>query len=257
MSARSFPEIERAWIAHDPDRARVPPECWRRLRTFKRHIAPAAAKVTRVSADEPVLRPLVTDFLFKKKLGKARAMAKLKRILAPATFTVSEGGLMWSWLEPRGPLLNSDRPGEQQDCVLVNFGTTMRYGRHAASMVAWSLELPDHSLGRLLQRSPHADLAEVLHQAHLEFLLADADQVCREDGQSFYLRAGQGLFICNAIYAKTPTGQKFIYGRAQTWISKQQARPDQVPVAPPATDNDGAMSMGRLIHLAAVEGEEP
>jgi hypothetical protein len=38
-------QIERAWIAHDPSRAKIPQDAWRALRNFKKQITPQAARV--------------------------------------------------------------------------------------------------------------------------------------------------------------------------------------------------------------------
>ena len=42
-------QIERGWLAHEPERARIPREVWRQLRTFKRAIAPVAARIEAAS----------------------------------------------------------------------------------------------------------------------------------------------------------------------------------------------------------------
>jgi hypothetical protein len=78
MDARTR-EIERAWIAHQPERARIPPEAWRQLRIFKRSLVPQVARINKAGADRDFLHEVVKDYAFKATLGKQRAFAKLTR----------------------------------------------------------------------------------------------------------------------------------------------------------------------------------
>jgi len=249
----------RPWYALSPEEQREcqqRAEARRRLRAFKRSIAPAAAKINRAVRDEAMQR-LLTDYVFKKGIGRARALGKLKKYLPGATLQAGDGGVVtWSWLEPSDPVLISDGPSKQQECLVVNFGIGGRQSARTAGLLVFlSLEVPDHALARLLQRSPNADIAAALIEAHEEYLQGDAEAVleCMKADREFYLRGGPGVFICEGI-AATSNGQRYVYARAQTWIGDSMIRPDQQPL-PAAKDIDEAM-IGILVGLAMMEHGE-
>ena len=118
-------EIERAWALHQG--RRVPAEVWRRVRAFKRSIAPEAAKLSRALSDKTTMQRLFTDFPFKKGIGRARALARLQKHLTGATLQAGDGAVVITWLEPTGPLLDSEDPSLQQDCIIVCLGIELRF----------------------------------------------------------------------------------------------------------------------------------
>jgi hypothetical protein len=174
-------------------------EATRKLRVWKRAIAPAAAKIDRALADETTTHQLITDFAFKKNAGKAKALARLRQHLAPAKLSAGRDIFTWSWLKPTGPLLASDDPSLRQNCVIARFGIGGRRSAHfAGAAVVLSLEVPDHALVRLLERSPNADIEAAVFEAQDGYLHANNQAVleCMKSYREFYLRAGPGLFIC-------------------------------------------------------------
>jgi hypothetical protein len=108
--------------------------------------------------------------------------------------------------------------------------------RHNLSAYASaSVECPDHCLGRLLQRSPGADIGAALQQAHTAFLAADMQTIVAHlrAQTTFYLPAGPGILLCKAIRGVDPRGRVAVFARANTWISDAMRRPDQLPPWPP------------------------
>jgi hypothetical protein len=65
-------QIERGWLRHEPDRAKVPREVWRNLRTFKRVIAPVADRIEAASDDRDRIKGLLYDWTRKGDVGRAR-----------------------------------------------------------------------------------------------------------------------------------------------------------------------------------------
>jgi hypothetical protein len=80
-------QIERGWLAHEPDRAKVPREIWRDLRTFKRTIAPIADRLEAASNDRDRVAGLLYDYVREGEVGCARALAKLRKHFDLATIT--------------------------------------------------------------------------------------------------------------------------------------------------------------------------
>ena len=84
-------QIERGWLAHEPERARIPREIGRQLHTFKRVIAPVAARVEAASNDRECIAGLLYDYVRKSDVGRARALAKV--LAAAGELSGIEGAL--------------------------------------------------------------------------------------------------------------------------------------------------------------------
>jgi hypothetical protein len=233
-------QIDRGWLAHEPDRAKVPREIWRDLRTFKRTIAPIADRLDTASTDRERIAGLLYDWTRKGDVGRARALAKLRKHFPLATITFPRQGIMWSWPAPRGCMLIDPKTyGEAQDAILVRYGFAWIERRMELNgYEAFSIEVPDHETARLMQRAPSVNLPRVLMEAQDQFFAADVATVSRHvaHGTSLYLRCGPGLLICEAISGRTPTGIQYWFARARTWISDSMTRPDQIPIAPATGD---------------------
>jgi hypothetical protein len=220
------------------------------------------------------LHPIVADFVNRSSpQGRRRAFVKLARAFGPA---VTLEGLrldgaypmaVWSILKPRESV-TAGAPAESglaQDCVTVNCLLAGRLPNvdgpgipgPATADGLWSLEIPDHALGRAIERSggrlPDAIIAEAHHnvlrlrQDQLTHTMltvrpvASSDGVLVRLGGEFLVRAGDGGFICELILG--PDGSSddppaplsafanselTIYARANTWISEDMLRPGQV-----------------------------
>jgi hypothetical protein len=251
-------QIERGWLAHEPDRAKVPLEVWRKVRTFKRTIAPIADRLDAAWTDRDLLKGLLYDYACKGDVGRARALAKLRKHFPLATITFPRQGIMWSWLAPRGCMLIDPKDeSEEQDCILLRYGFAwIERKRELNGYEAFSIEVPDHATARLLQRAPDVNLPRVLMQAQDEFFLASVATVSRHIAHNvpLYLRCGPGLLICQAIDGRPPSGINYWFARARTWISDSMIRLDQIPIAPAVGDDP---SMLTLMTALVLRGPQP
>jgi hypothetical protein len=157
-------QLEKSWAEHEPLRRRIPPEAWRALRNFKRRIGPLHDRVEAACTERKTIWKLILDYSRKSGIGSQRAYAKVVRHFHPAAVEKLKKGILWTWLQPRGAILaDAQDYGEAQDAVLVRYG--LGWGkRELVCYLAFSLEVPDHCLARLIQRAPGADLHEVLRQ---------------------------------------------------------------------------------------------
>jgi hypothetical protein len=235
-------EIERAWLIHEPARAEIPAEQWRKLRAFKRDIAVTAGVIEGILKNEKLAQSLVEPIVRKRGIGRQRKLTELRRLLPAANVKIAYKSILEiSWLSPTAPIIaNPQHQGEQQDCTLICYFLAWPRTAHSiAAHSAWAAEIPDHAAARLLQRSPRPpDLRAVLFEAGLAFLAAAADAVVPHVGtdSSVYLPAGDGAFAASIVGAKTTNGQKhFIYARAGTWLSAAMLKPDQIPLPRAAT----------------------
>ena len=235
-------EIERAWLIHEPTRAEIAPDIWRKLRAFKRDIAVTAGIIERVLKNENLTQSLVEPIVRKRGIGRQRKLTDLRRLLPAANIKIAHKSILEiSWLSPTAPIIaNPQHQRETQDCTLICY--FLAWPQTARSIVAhsaWAAEIPDHAAARLLQRAPRAaDLRTVLFEAGMAFLAADAETIVPFVGQdaSVYLPAGDGAFAASIVGAKTTDGQRhFIYARAGTWLSAAMLKPDQTLLPRAAT----------------------
>jgi len=251
-------EIDRAWLQHT-GRAGIPVEVWRQVRTFKGQLAAPAAVIRRALSDTATTKQLISDFARKGHVGKARALSRLKKAFPTALFRTDGDTVEFRWLEPYdGPIIADPHdPGEMQPCVGVFFAVGgPRTARSTAFMSVLALEAPDHSLGRILQRSPATDLRAVLYEAAERFLQADSAEVAEHirAKRTLYLKGGDGIFLTNAIKSVDASGQRSVYSRPRTWITREAARADQIPVAVAEHPDN---SVWALIQMMAEKGLAP
>jgi hypothetical protein len=218
-------------------------------------VAPIADRLDVAVTDRERIKGLLYDYACK---SRARALAKLRKHLDLADITFPRGGIMWSWLAPRGcMLIDPKNEGEAQDAILVRYGFAwIERKREFNRYEAFSLEVPDHATARLLQRAPDVNLTRVLMEAQDQFFAADVAIVSKHvaHGTSLYLRAGPGLLICEAVDGCTPTGINYWFARARTWISDSMIWPDQQPIAPAVGDDP---SMLTLMTALVLRGPQP
>jgi hypothetical protein len=99
----------------------------------------------------------------------------------------------------------------------------------------WTLEIPDHALGRLLHRSadnPAGSIA-VAHHAALRLRHEDVIRNGEVDRDfQFLLPAGPGAFVCSLVAGEDISrGYAPMLGvRAHTWLSDDMLRDDQTPL---------------------------
>src|ERR1700688_512525 len=211
-------KIDGAWIKHDPHRDRIPAEAWRVVRRFKREVAGGAASVERALSAPAHLNRIASDFVRKGRVGRARALERLRRTFAPATVHADGNTLVVTWIEPQGPVLDSPFPSERQECVIVWLaGLPIKDRRENDVFVVWTIEVPDHALGRIVQRSPSVNLIGAVIEAHNWFINAQSDRIteCAHQDRTFYLPAGNGLFVCSGIHCDHPVRDELVSCRAR------------------------------------------
>jgi hypothetical protein len=223
-----------------------------RLRAWKRKAAARFATLDR-QLEEPSLRDEVLGFVRRGSLkGRARDFENLRRRLADSA--VLEGVRLdgpdplavWVVLKPREAIAkavmasggeeNLPEPRDAQDCVVVEYlvvGALPEVIGYAAGL--WTLEITDYALGRLLQRSPGADLDGVLLDAHHAALRARLDDVTGTPANPkrlILLPAGTGVFRCEIRMGPDVSADRTLslYLFAHTWLHNDQLHTDQTPL---------------------------
>jgi hypothetical protein len=161
-----------------------------------------------------------------------------------------------SWLAPSGPLAAvNEGYGFKQDAVIVRGVVIVRTRDAAISISLTALETPDHAVGRLLERAPRADAAQVLREAADSFLAADMRRVADIGfGRgTLTLPAGDGVFLSNIVLGRRRSGGGWtLYCRPRTFVSSDMAAGTQAPLAP-ASDVERTVLVGGL----AMSGKLP
>ena len=228
-------EVDLAWLQHEPARAEIPAELWRKLRAFKRELLPTAGIIEAVLKKEKLARSLIEPCVKKRGIARQRKLTELRRLLPGANVKLSFKDILEvSWLSPKPAILaNPEHHGEQQDCLLVCYLVAFQPTPHSVTChSAWAAEIPDHAAARFCQRASASkvDLRDGLFAAGLAFLAAEAETVVPLVGQdtSIYLPAGPGAFAATVIGARTVDGTaNYVYARCNTWLSEAMLKADQ------------------------------
>ena len=87
-------QIERGWLAHEPERGRIPREVWRK-RTFKRTIAPIADRLDIASTDNDRLKVLLYDYVRLAVPEHSPSCASILTWPTSRSLAVASCGLGW------------------------------------------------------------------------------------------------------------------------------------------------------------------
>jgi hypothetical protein len=154
---------------------------------------------------------------------------------------------VWSILKPRDSVREDDGGTPVgQPCVCVDYllaGVVPDVlGGVGLAEGLWTLELPDHALGRVLERLPTpVPLEAVVAEAHHNLLQLRTEVVMPEHNldraPQFLLRAGPGGFICElrAGFDVSAGNAPLVHAQAVTWIADDMVRDDQVLLVPDGT----------------------
>ena len=239
------------------------------LRVWKKELAANYRKMEAAIA-HPELSDALGGFIHKSGKGQHRAWGRIKRLFEPScqlevlSFDRKFPLSAWSILKPADPVTVDGRPetGRAQHCVTVNYVLAGRLpGRSDIAEGLWGLEVPDHALGRCIERS-RLPPEEIVRQAHynaraLEARFAFFNGLRR--GVQLYVPAGPGGFICDLTVAADISLRDALDFRlfANTWLSEDQEIPGHVLRPKPAKRNLGSSVLlpPPLRHFTLGDGE--
>jgi hypothetical protein len=156
-----------------------------RLRLWK-----AAASTQCAQLDRAIKSGRVAQFGFdlakrRFEVERRRMIRAARNLLGPAAHLEAASlkgkspHLLLTVLRPReSGLIDRVDPSDDQLVVAVEYlivGVSARSGGWASGL--WSMEIPDHALGRILQREPRADPTTVLLDAHRNALALRVEQL--------------------------------------------------------------------------------
>jgi hypothetical protein len=209
------------------------------------------------------------DFVKCSNKARARAFARIRKMLGDAVtlegvrLSGSHPLAIWSVLKPRASVTvnASVESGLMQDCVCINYLLIGRVGDPVVITEGlWTLEVPDHPIGRAIQRSGLLPDA-IISEAHHNLLQLGYDQVPLEKGARFLVKAGAGGFICHMKCGQDVSlgGAHDIRARTDTWIADDMLFDNQVLLigngAPGHRLGDTVLLPVAMRKLAAVGGK--
>jgi hypothetical protein len=105
----------------------------------------------------------------------------------------------------------------------------------------WSLEVTDHALGRMVERAPRADHAELIREAHrhLKNTSAKALQAHGAAGSQFVVPVSAGRLVCEMSTGTDVSGLGYsILVKVRTFLSDDMA--SDLPILPAGRGEDRA-----------------
>jgi len=217
-----------------------------KLRQWKGLVASRYSIFDRTYRNKNALLPHLKAMTMRGTKGRRRGFDKLQKAFGPGAI-LERGRLegkyplaVWSILKSRDSV-TVDAPvetGLMQDCITVNAivagvlpdddGTLMV----GVTEGMWTLEVPDHALGRAVERSgvlPDAIIAEAHHNILRlrEAVVLDNSHI--DVNRHFLLKAGAGGFICHLTAAQDVSlGYSYdVRCRAVTWLADDMLRDEQ------------------------------
>ena len=198
------------------------------------------------------LRALLFDMIRCGRVGRQRAFEKITRTLGPGAKLETKhlddkpALAVWSIFCPRSPVWcatpditpDAAQMGLSQNCVTVNciVAGAMPWGVGIEEGL-WTLGVPDHALGRAIERSRLLHPGAIIREAHVNLLDLPAQSIALNNGiieteRGFFVKAGAGAFRCEMQGGpdKLNNGELSFFAFARTWIDDTRLHEDQVPL---------------------------
>lgn len=229
----------------EPIKERVPVDAEARgkARLFRQTIAKRMMKLDAVLFDDAFNKDIAL-WRLKRKKGRERVEARIRKRLGgmvrwyacPKLDGLIRGDprphdvLLAAYLRPDKHLLSDPRhPGEAQDSIVVN---CLMISEPEVFNGVWTIEFPDHALGRVMQRYRSANLEEIIYSAHEEVLAIGVTEVLYETKKGWRFKTSSiylptpphGAFVCELIQGRDETTEEnCAVVRARTWLHIDQA----------------------------------
>jgi hypothetical protein len=188
--------------------------------------------------------PLIVDMVKCTRAGRKQAFDKINKAFGPGV-TLESASLgknnrslaIWSILKPRSSVAiavpedisESERASLAQDCVTLNYiivGCVADVIQVAEGM--WTLEVPDHALGRAVERSGFLHPGVLIREAHSTLLnLPEAvfkqPNFTDRTSSGAYIKAGPGCFAGYFHVSEDVSRSGYSASvRVRTWLDEDQ-----------------------------------
>jgi hypothetical protein len=218
------------------------------LRAWKRKLAQAYAEFELAYGGR--IQAMAVD-LVKRPAERQRTLEQIKRALGDGVTLESfhrgrHAHAIFSILKPRDAVCTATNDGSlTQDCITVNYivvGYMPGPPEHAGVAEGlWTLEAPDHALGRAVERSGVLHPGVIVRQAHLNLLALPQSLAASMSGASGVLiKAGSGAFAGEFRMAPDVSTYNALqcHVRVKTWLADEMLGADQNPLREPGEPGD-------------------
>ena len=179
------------------------------------------------------------------RAGRRRAFEKIKRALGPGAVLEEvrlekrgKAYAVWSILKPRAAVTlaaaenasDEERASLAQDCVTLNY-IVIGTSDILVTEGLWTLEVPDHALGRAVERSGLLNPETIIRNAHRNLLDLPTSVLTNTslNGDSgAFIKAGAGCFAGRIGLAADRSGDMDVHVRTKTWLDENQMHDDQI-----------------------------
>lgn len=207
-------------------------------RVLMRWLERSAQRIEDAIEDPETHRLVDRTFLAGNK-GRLRARQRLIAKLPGVRWTGD--GLLGMFLSPKEPvILNPTDVGQTQRAITTRF--VYMAPEHGETGL-WTLEVPEHAVGRIIERSAHA-VEDVIASAHVSALLANFDGNLL--GRELLLPAADGYLVVEFVLGRD-RGNCFAYLRSRTFLNADLVRDDQHHTV--LTPGDQPMGTGLLLPM--------
>jgi hypothetical protein len=256
-------------------------ETRRKLRAWKKKLATDYAIF---NSAWPRLDEVIKDFVLRgSATGRKRAFDKVRAMLGPGVtlehleLSSRHSHAIFSILKPRESVIYENekevlKPTYLQDCVTVNYFVAGYLPRFASDPMVgrgeglWTLEVPDHALGRAVERSRLIHPGTLIREAHVN-LLALPNAVLGpvfqdKESRGVYIKAGAGAFAGHLFVGpdKSKNFEVSAFVRVKTWLATDQLGADQIILSekgkPGDRLGDGWLRPSPFCHFERGTGDE-
>lgn len=225
------------------------------VRAFRQQILYQARRIQALSGMPDLIDDLQIWHHKTNARGRDRVVKRIQRALpgvrwfSPPSYVRERVGqvMIGAYLDNSGPTIIEPRdPGQTQESVVVRY---ILLAKNRIYGGLWTLEIPIHALGRIAQRLPNANLADVIYAGHrraLASVIGDA-----RPGTGFWLATPPaGAFFCELIVGPDESCNEELttFIRARTWVHNDQLRDDQHPI-PEAVNGQPRLGDGLLLPM--------
>lgn len=221
---------------------------------------------------------LIEDMVRCGTVGRKRAFAKIHKMLGPGVIldsvNLDKGKSLATWMimKPRGAILIapnslpvSERASMQQHCVACNFVVIGCIDDSPQAFSGlWTIEVPDHALGRPVERIRCQHPGDIVREAHKSVLalplsvLGKRDFVDPSRKSQARVRAGPGFFLghLRLLSAIEDNDLLTLFVRANTWIDDNALHDKQIAVMDAGDGERLGDHILRPLPLRSAEGRE-
>jgi hypothetical protein len=211
------------------------------------------------AAAERIPDDVIAAAAFKGKAGADRAWSRILAAMPSPPFRLDRDhhARLWRFLQPVEAVLDTPDGRNRGDEAVVLSWLCLGLGRGRAvrRVGPWGLSVTDHALARLLERTAYrAEPVAAILEAHDMLLDASSNTAnALLAARQWAIPAGPGALLCTVrSLSDDGDADALVLLTAETWVSGDQLRPQQVAQVAAIRFREGGRTLGDGLLLPAV-----